>query len=257
MRVSAATLFFVVALPTTAAFSTSTPRSLQQQQQRRLPQNAPLSAVTVDDGLTTAAIGTAGSRPLATDHEQEQRTGAMMDLTGIAFSGLKGQALSLETFPKANELRSVIPADCFEPDTLRSLGYLSVSLAGTALCTAVGAALATGVLNPANPLTWPIWAAYAAVTGTVAMGCWVLVRARFFLSLSVYLPNSASFDVFSNFLAHTSRIATSGSRMRPRSLLQKQDVARYCRIHSPFDYAGSVLFVAKIPRSAPSVHQSH
>jgi omega-6 fatty acid desaturase (delta-12 desaturase) len=105
------------------------------------------------------------------------RMGAMMDLTGIVFSGLKGQALSLspEDFPKANELRSVIPADCFEPDTPTSLGYLSVSLLGTAACTAVGVSILP-VLNPDNPFTWPIWAAYSAVTGTVAMGLWVLAH---------------------------------------------------------------------------------
>ena len=107
----------------------------------------------------------------------DKKTGAMIDLTGIVLSGLKGQALSLENvdFPKANEIRSVIPADCFEPDTTKSLGYLSVSMLGTATCTAVGISLLS-VLNPANPLTWPLWAAYAAVTGTVAMGLWVLAH---------------------------------------------------------------------------------
>jgi len=100
-----------------------------------------------------------------------------MDLTGIMLSGLKGQALSLESaeFPKAAELRAVIPADCFEPDTAKSLGYLSVSALGTAACTAAGIAMLS-VLNPANPLTWPIWAAYSTVTGTVAMGLWVLAH---------------------------------------------------------------------------------
>jgi fatty acid desaturase len=96
-------------------------------------------------------------------------------LTGIAFSGLKGQALSLTEFPKANELRSVIPADCFESDTATSLGYLSVSAAGTAACTAVGLQLLS-ILPPENILTLPIWAAYSAITGTVAMGLWVLAH---------------------------------------------------------------------------------
>jgi fatty acid desaturase len=101
--------------------------------------------------------------------------GAMMDLSGIAFSGLKGQALSLQGFPKAGELRAVIPADCFEPETTKSLGYLSVSTIGTALCTAIGVAMLSA-LNPSNPWTWPVWSLYSVVTGTVAMGLWVLAH---------------------------------------------------------------------------------
>lgn len=104
------------------------------------------------------------------------REGAMMDLTGIAFSGLKGKSLSLtdEDFPSTKEVRDAIPEDCFAPDTVRSLGYLSVSLAGTAACTAIGTTL-VGTLGT-SILTLPIWSAYAAVTGTVAMGLWVLAH---------------------------------------------------------------------------------
>jgi omega-6 fatty acid desaturase (delta-12 desaturase) len=142
-------------------------------------------------------------RPNAATDEKE-KAGAMMDLSGVVLSvsykcyisflcllvshtvavvsyvllqGLKGQALSWqnEDFPLSGELRAVIPQDCFEPETSKSLGYLSVSIAGTALCTAIGASMLS-VLPPENPLTWPIWAAYSAVTGTVAMGLWVLAH---------------------------------------------------------------------------------
>lgn len=104
--------------------------------------------------------------------EQQQ-----IDMTGIALSGLKGQALrwTNDDFPEARQLRAVIPKDCFETDTPTSLGYLSVSVAGTALCTALGVAL-LGVLPPENLLTLPFWALYSAVTGTVAMGLWVLAH---------------------------------------------------------------------------------
>ncbi|KAL3916640.1 MAG: hypothetical protein SGILL_005085 [Bacillariaceae sp.] len=100
-----------------------------------------------------------------------------MDMTGIALSGLNGQALEWknEDFPEARELRAVIPEECFESDTATSLGYLSVSVVGTALCTAVGVSL-LNVLPPENLLTLPFWAAYSAVTGTVAMGLWVLAH---------------------------------------------------------------------------------
>jgi len=143
-----------------------------------------LSAVVVD---TSTAPETSSSVDAASAGRKKEQMGAMMDLTGIALSGLKGQALSLEhsEFPKANELRSVIPAECFEPDTLSSLGYLSVSLLGTAACTAIGAAL-VGVVNPANPLTWPLWAAYSAVTGTVAMGLWVLGKLEVFSMVAIF-----------------------------------------------------------------------
>ncbi|KAL7545000.1 hypothetical protein ACHAWF_008370 [Thalassiosira exigua] len=109
--------------------------------------------------------------------EEPQRAGALIDLDGIAFSGLRGQALSLTTadFPDSGTVRKVIPADCFEPETAKSLGYLSVSLAGTAACTAFGVA-ALPVLDPANFLTLPFWTAYSAVTGSVAMGLWVLAH---------------------------------------------------------------------------------
>jgi len=109
--------------------------------------------------------------------ENEPESKASIDLDGIALSGLKGKALSLTTedFPDSGTVRKVIPADCFEPETAKSLGYLSVSVVGTALCTAFGFA-ALPILDPANILTLPFWTAYSVVTGTVAMGLWVLAH---------------------------------------------------------------------------------
>lgn len=91
--------------------------------------------------------------------------------------GLNGKALSLnpEDFPLAKDIRAVIPEDCFEPETEKSLGYLSVSVLGTALCTAIGVNMLS-VFNPDSLWTLPIWTAYSAVTGTVAMGLWVLAH---------------------------------------------------------------------------------
>jgi fatty acid desaturase len=108
---------------------------------------------------------------------KDKLTSAVIDMTGIAFSGLKGQALSLDAsdFPKSGELRAVIPADCFKAETSKSLGYLAVSTVGTIACTAIGVGLLS-IASPENPLTWPLWAAYSTVTGTVAMGLWVLAH---------------------------------------------------------------------------------
>merc|ERR1712176_237348 len=107
----------------------------------------------------------------------EKQFGTMPDLSGIAFSGLKGKALSLkeEDFPLAREIKAVLPADCFTPDTTTSLSYLSVSLIGTALCTFAGVK-ALSIFNPSTILSFPFWTAYSAITGTVAMGLWVLAH---------------------------------------------------------------------------------
>lgn len=113
---------------------------------------------------------------LGMDVDKSDSSGSMMDLSGIVFSGLKGKALSLkpEDFPKSRDIKAVIPEDCFEPETAKSLGYLSVSTIGTAICTAVG----VGMVGAIGTSIWtlPIWAAYSAVTGTVAMGLWVLAH---------------------------------------------------------------------------------
>jgi len=111
------------------------------------------------------------------ENKDDKDFGAMMDLNGIAMSGLKGKALSIkhEDFPLSGEIRRVIPKECFESDTATSLGYLSVSVIGTAICTAIGIN-ALSVLPPDNILTLPFWTLYSAVTGTVAMGLWVLAH---------------------------------------------------------------------------------
>jgi omega-6 fatty acid desaturase (delta-12 desaturase) len=113
---------------------------------------------------------------VSNDQNQPKKT-EEMDMTGIAMSGLNGQALRWtdDDYPTALELRSVIPKDCFESDTKTSLGYLSVSVVGTALCTAIGISL-LNVLPPENLLTAPFWFLYSGITGTVAMGLWVLAH---------------------------------------------------------------------------------
>mmetsp|Transcript_3519 Transcript_3519/g.5177 ORF Transcript_3519/g.5177 Transcript_3519/m.5177 type:complete len:468 (-) Transcript_3519:156-1559(-) len=100
-----------------------------------------------------------------------------IDYSGVAYSGLNGQALQWksEDFPRQSAVKAVIPADCFEPDTAKSLGYLAVSMSGTALCTFFGIS-ALSLLPPSSLITLPFWVAYAAVTGTVAMGLWVLAH---------------------------------------------------------------------------------
>lgn len=129
-------------------------------------------ATTPGDLGISSDIGQSGGD----NNDEQKKNGAMMDLEGIAFSGLKGKALSIapEDFPKAKDIKAVIPKECFQPETAKSLGYLSVSLIGTALCTSVG----LGMLGAIGTSIWtlPLWTAYSAITGTVAMGLWVLAH---------------------------------------------------------------------------------
>lgn len=99
------------------------------------------------------------------------------DMTGIALSGLNGQAMMWKDsdFPKAKDLKAVIPKDCFEPETKTSMKYLSVSVVGTTLCSLFGARMLS-VFNPSRLVNLPFWTAYSCVTGTVAMGLWVLAH---------------------------------------------------------------------------------
>jgi len=103
------------------------------------------------------------------------------DMSGIAMSGLNGKALNIlaSDYPSQGEVRASIPNECFKVDTVKSLQYLAVSVVGTALCTAAGIG-ALDYVSPdnmlGNPLTLLFWSAYATVTGTVAMGNWVLAH---------------------------------------------------------------------------------
>jgi len=133
----------------------------------------PLNVVTVPptEDVVTDSENTKFKREL------EEQFGAMPDLTGVAFSGLKGKALSLrqEDFPRSREIRAAIPDDSFILNTATSLKYLSVSLIATAFCTFIGIN-ALPIFSPSNLLSFPFWAAYSVVTGTVAMGLWVLAH---------------------------------------------------------------------------------
>ncbi len=138
---------------------------------------------------TTATIGSTRRYALAIDppadtvppapkiEEETEVIEEPFDMTGIALSGLQGKALTWKEsdFPKSKDLKAVIPKDCFEPETKTSMKYLSVSVVGTALCSLFGARMLS-VFNPASLSNLPFWSAYSCVTGTVAMGLWVLAH---------------------------------------------------------------------------------
>jgi len=86
-------------------------------------------------------------------------------------SGLNGKALKQYDVPSKSEVRRAVPDHCFKRDTRRSLGHLLQSSWMTAACVAAGR-----LLIPFTRAALPLWIAYAAVTGTVAMGLWVLAH---------------------------------------------------------------------------------
>jgi omega-6 fatty acid desaturase (delta-12 desaturase) len=87
-------------------------------------------------------------------------------------SGLNGKALRVEPedVPTKGAVRAVVPDHCFKKDTRRSMAHLAQSAILTAACTGVGLAALPLKLGQL------FWAPYAAVTGTVAMGLWVLAH---------------------------------------------------------------------------------
>lgn len=97
---------------------------------------------------------------------------------GVVESGLGYKALGneKEDFPSAGQVRAAIPRDAFETDTLKSLGYLSVSVILTSICVYAGVASMNAGVPTDSLLALPFWMFYAAVTGTVGMGNWVLAH---------------------------------------------------------------------------------
>lgn len=85
-------------------------------------------------------------------------------------SGLRGQALRATDFPTKKEVFAAIPAHCFKRDTAKSMLYAASSVALWAACVYAGTYI------PATPAFAPVWVLYAAVTGTVMTGSWVVAH---------------------------------------------------------------------------------
>jgi len=93
-------------------------------------------------------------------------------LSNINFSGLKGQALAIKMgdIPSMKEFQSVIPDHCFKPQTITSLAYLLQSIIIQAIVIAIGLTI------PFTQRMIPIWILYAFLSGTTAMGFWVIAH---------------------------------------------------------------------------------
>ena len=93
-------------------------------------------------------------------------------MSNINFSGLKGQALSvkIDDIPSKKEFQSIIPDHCFNCQTRVSLRYLFQSILIQTIVIAIG------LIIPFNQRMIPIWILYAFISGTTAMGFWVIAH---------------------------------------------------------------------------------
>jgi len=74
-------------------------------------------------------------------------------------------------WPTRSDLLAAIPAECFDRDLGKSLGYLAMSTALTAVI-----AIAAYTYIPLTLWALPLWASYAVLCGTVATGLWVVAH---------------------------------------------------------------------------------
>ncbi len=93
-------------------------------------------------------------------------------MSNIKFSGLKGQALVIEDkdIPSIKEFQDVIPDHYFKCNTKTSLRYLLQSALIQSLVVAIGLSI------PFTPKMIPVWIIYALLSGTTAMGFWVIAH---------------------------------------------------------------------------------
>ena len=93
-------------------------------------------------------------------------------MNNIKFSGLKGQALEIEDkdIPSLKEFKDVIPDKYFKCDMKTSLRYLFQSTLIQYLVISVGLSI------PFTPKMIPVWVIYSLLSGTTAMGFWVIAH---------------------------------------------------------------------------------
>ena len=96
----------------------------------------------------------------------------LQTLKNVQLSDLHGQALrvGLADVPSQSEVRNVVPAHCFTRQTGKSLAYLMQSLVIQVFILVIGLAI------PLNQSMIPIWIVYAVISGTSAMGFWVIAH---------------------------------------------------------------------------------
>ena len=93
-------------------------------------------------------------------------------MSNINFSGLKGKALEIKTsdIPSLKEFQNIIPDQYFNSITRTSLRYLLQTILIQSVVILIGLSI------PFTPNMIPIWILYAFISGTTAMGFWVIAH---------------------------------------------------------------------------------
>ena len=93
-------------------------------------------------------------------------------MSNLKLSGLKGQALLIEDkdIPSIKEFHDVIPEHYFKSNTKTSLSYLLQSVLIQLLVFEIGLSI------PFTQKMIPIWIIYSLLSGTTAMGFWVIAH---------------------------------------------------------------------------------
>ena len=144
----------------------------------RVPATAPLTVPSPLPSRAGARLRTSLAVPRAVRPAVARRAvaprAAAVAYDDLVPSGLNGKAMEFppkDEFPTRAEVLASIPEECFVKDTARSLMYAAISTAMT-----VGCGVLAYLYIPMQLAFWPVWLAYAAVTGTVATGCWVIAH---------------------------------------------------------------------------------
>ena len=90
----------------------------------------------------------------------------------IQFSGLNGKAvdISMTDIPSMKAITDVVPKHCFKSQTYTSFAYLFQSIIIQAVIIEIGLTI------PLTQTMIPIWVIYSIVSGTTAMGFWVIAH---------------------------------------------------------------------------------
>ena len=120
-------------------------------------------------------VGPARTRPLVSVAAEPLAAPRLIDevaenLPGL--SGLQGKAMLVEKedIPSKAQVRAALPPHVLTRDTKKSMMYAAISVIQGLAC------LGAGALIPLKLAALPLWLAYAAVTGTVWTGMWVIAH---------------------------------------------------------------------------------